>query len=130
MAESALAQAELELDYSVVRAPFDALVLESRAEVGQTVVTRHQTMPLMVLVEAGHILARASVSLERAAGLEAGDRVTVRLGERRFQGTLRRVHPEPSAWVDDEPRYDIEVAARMPPGETVYAGQRVLLELP
>ena len=130
VAESALAQAELELEYSVVRSPFDALILESRVEVGQTVVTRHESTPLMILVEAGRMLVRVPVSLERVAGLEAGDGITVRLGKRRFQGQFRRVHPEPSAPVDDEPRYKIEVAVRVPPGDRIYAGQRVLVELP
>lgn len=130
VAESALAQAELELGYSVVRSPFDALVLETRVEVGQTVVTRYESVPLITVVEAGRLLARAEVSLERVAGLKAGDIVSIRLHDRRYQGRFRRVVPEPSAWVDGEPRYPIEVAVSAPTGERLYAGQRVIVELP
>ena len=130
VAESALAEAELELDYSVVRSPFAALVLEARVEVGQTVITRHQGVPLMTLVEAGRMLARAEVGIERTAAIRAGDRVTVRLGERRYAGEVRRVVPEPSAWVNDEPRYGVEVALQPPAEDRLYAGQKVIVELP
>lgn len=61
-ARAALTQAELDLEYSEVRAPFDCVVLQRKAEAGQTIVSAMQPIPLFVLAEAGHMLARIKIA--------------------------------------------------------------------
>lgn len=130
IAEAALAQAELDLEYSVVRAPFDALVLDSHAEVGQTVITVHESVPLLTLVSIDRMLAMVELSLERGSTLEAGTVIPVTVEGRRYEGRLRRLVPEPSAWVDNQPRYSVEVLITVPLGQTLRPGQPALVELP
>ena len=54
-------QARHDLKYSTVRAPFDAVVLERRAQPGQVISSRLQPEPLFVIAEANHMLARIHV---------------------------------------------------------------------
>lgn len=130
IAEAALAQAELDLEYSVVRAPFQALVLDRHVEVGQTVITAHESVPLFTLVSTDSMLAVVELSLARGSTLEPGAAIPVTVEGRSYEGRLRRLVPEPSAWIDNQPRYSLEVLIIVPAGQTLRPGQPALVALP
>ena len=58
-AEAELAEAEIKLEYSRILAPFDARVVSVPAQPGETVVSRLQARPLVVVAPAGRMRARA-----------------------------------------------------------------------
>jgi len=108
-AQAALTQAKLDLEYSAVRAPFDGIVISRRIDVGQTVVSQIKPEPLVVMAEAGRMLARAPVAQADLAGLHEGQDVTVRLGGKSFKGTVRHIGLEPIAGPKQGLYYPVEV---------------------
>lgn len=90
------AQAESDLKYSEVRAPFDALVVQRNAEPGQTVVSQLQAAPLFVVAQADVMVAAATVSLARARALKPEQPVKVVVGGRNYDGKVMHVALEPT----------------------------------
>lgn len=107
-AKAVLAQAESDLKYSEVRAPFDAVVLQRFAEVGQTVATQLQVTPLFVVAQADVMIARAAATLAQVRTLKADQPVTVKTGGRSYEGRISQLGSEPMP-KRDESRYAVEV---------------------
>lgn len=128
-AKSELELAQLELEYATVHAPYDAVVLQRRVEPGQTVVTRLQTTPLLVLAGAERMLARARVSAAQLAQFKPGSEVEVRVEGRAYRGTVGNLGLEPEDTADG-PRYGIEVQIPAAAGQDLRAGQPATLVLP
>lgn len=129
-AQAALEQARLDLEYSVVRAPFVAWVLERPAEVGQTVVTRLEAQTLVVLAERGRMAARAAVAESAARDLERGREVAVVVEGRRYTGTVRTIGLEPLADSGEPPRYSVTVVFPHDDAERLRAGGKAKVVLP
>lgn len=127
-AKAELARAESDLYYSEVRAPFDSVVVQRMAEVGQTVAAQLQTVPLLVVAEADVMVARAAVSSGTARGLKPEQKIVVKLGGRDYEGRVTRVGLEPLA-KRDEPRYPVDVAFGTR-GTTPRAGEPAKIVLP
>lgn len=94
-ARARLKQARYELAHSVLRAPFDAWVLEVRAQPGQSVVNTLAAAPLVVLAAYGEFEARARVPLAALEGLRVGQAATVGVEGRRYPGRVQGVGLEP-----------------------------------
>ena len=126
--ESARAErtlAAVALERSRLTAPFDAWVLERPAEVGETVVSRLEARPLVVLAEAGRMVARVAVGADRAAKLAPGMAAAVTVNGDRYEGRVRTVAleaPEGSSLYPVE----VEFASDQP----LRAGQRASVDLP
>jgi len=129
-AKAALTQAELDLHYSAIRAPFDGVILRRDAELGQTVVSRLQATPLVVLAETGRTLARALVSLEEIAGVTAGQVLEVSVAGARYRGTVHHLGLEPVTREGGEARYGLDVLIEYPPERVLRAGQKAVVHLP
>jgi RND family efflux transporter MFP subunit len=95
-AQARLRQLELELAYSSVRAPFDALVIERTAEVGQAVSAELEPRALVTVAQAGVMRARASVDAEQVRQLAPGDRATVDVAGKAYAAELKWIGLEPS----------------------------------
>lgn len=128
-ARSELELAQLEMEYATVRAPYDAIVLQRRVEPGQTVVTRLQTTPLLVLASAERMLARARVTAEQLAQFQAGSELQVRAGSETYRGTVGNLGLEPED-TEQGPRYGVEVQISVAAGQTLRAGQPATIVLP
>ena len=128
-ASSELELAQLDLEYSTVRAPYPAIVLQRRVEPGQTVVTRLQTTPLLVLASAEQMLARTAVTVEQLTQLSPGSNVEVRVGGRSYQGTVGNHGLEPEQ-ADNGPRYQVEVRIPAAADSDLRAGQTATIVLP
>lgn len=107
-AKAALAQAESDLKYSEVRAPFDAVVVQRSAEVGQTVVTQLQATPLFAIAQADLMVARSAVPLAQVRMLKAEQTLTVKAGGRSYEGHVTQLGVEPLPR-RDESKYVLEV---------------------
>lgn len=107
-AKAALAQAESDLKYSEVRAPFDALVVQRFVEMGQTVITQLQAAPLFAIAQAGVMIARSAVTLAQVRALKAEQVVTVKAGGRSYEGHVTQLGAEPLP-KRDESKYALEV---------------------
>lgn len=129
-AEASLTQAKLDLEYSTVRAPFAGVVLSRPAQVGQTVVSRLRSVPLVVLAATGQVLARTAVEEGTVKQLSVGEKATVRLGEQQFEGHIVRLGLEPVQPRSEPPRYAVDVVFKHPHVEQLRAGQKVTVILP
>ena len=115
---------------TILRAPFDALVVARLAEPGQTVAAGLQPQALLVLAKAGEMIARAQVAEEQLNNLKVGGEVNVAVGPLRFRGKITMLGLEPAARdKNGAPLYALEVL--FAPGENVLrAGAQASLTLP
>lgn len=120
-ARATLAQAESDLKYSEIRAPYDAIILQRYAEVGQTVASQLQVTPLLVVAEDGRMLATANVSSQRAQALKLGQSATVKVGGKSFEGTVQRLALDASKTKQGEVRHAVEIV--FTPDRTLRAGE-------
>jgi len=127
-AKAALAQAESDLKYSEVRAPFDALVLQRFAEVGQTVATQLQVTPLFVVAQADVMIARTAATLAQVRALKAEQVVTVKTGGRSYEGRVTQLGAEPVP-KRDETKYAVEVTF-VTKGAMLRAGDAAKIVVP
>lgn len=128
-ARAALVAAEVELDYLRPTAPFDARVLVVHVAPGQAVVNAQQAQPLVTLADGASMLARATVNAAQAAGLASGGSVSVRVGNRSFEGRIVQVSTEPLG--QERPALYVVVAEfAVPDGAGLRAGQSATLVLP
>ena len=97
MTKAKLVRAELDLEYSTVKSPFDAWVLSRNVAVGQTIVSRLQATPLFELAEAGFMLARISVPAEKVATLHKRKQAKIMVAGKQYTGQVAYVALVPTA---------------------------------
>lgn len=130
VARAEVVRAELALERSVLRAPFDGVVVSRSAEIGQSVVTRLQSVPLITLGDSQRLVARAALPAVLLSRLEIGDAVTVDLPRgASVTGAIYALGLEPLSHDGGEPRYGVHVAFRPPPEGALRIGQPVRLIL-
>lgn len=123
--EAQFIQAQWELEFSQIRAPFEAWVLKRSAEPGQSVISNLQAEPLIVLARAGGMLARAEVAEMRLSSLEMGQAITVTVAGKAYRGTLQHIGLEPLP----NGKYVVDVRFSTP-GRLLRAGLTAQIELP
>jgi len=106
-AEAAYKEAAAHLDraryrqrMSVLRAPFDAIVLSRRVEVGQSLSAELSPPTAMVIAASGEYLAQTRLGAERATTLKPGLEVQVSVGGKKYPGKIRSVSFDSSAGKD------------------------------
>lgn len=119
---------ETRLEYAEIRAPFDGVITERRAEPGD-VVSRHSH--LLTLIDADTLYTQVPVSELLLPDLHIGDKVGVRidaLGGETVSGKILRIHPT----VDPRTRQGIVEVLLTPVPRGAVAGQlcRVTLRTP
>ncbi len=80
-------QAELDLEYAEMKAPFDLIVVKTHVVAGQTVINRLQATPL-VTVASGQLVAGMSLAPENVEGLNMGSGVTIIVAGRAHSGKV------------------------------------------
>ncbi len=122
-AEAGVSAAKAQLDYVVLRAPFDGRVVAKTASAGDLA---SPGRPLMTLQAAGLMRAVATVSPEQVADLTVGSPVGVALGDgRTLQAALSVISP-----ASDPASRRFLVKADLPLDAGVRAGSFVRLLLP
>ncbi len=127
-AEAELARAQLELEQSVIRAPVQGFVIRKDAEPGQTVVTRLQATPLLIVAESGRYIARVRLRRDALGELSREQEINVRVAGERYRGVVKRIGLEPVGAKGE--LYDLDVVFSTEPTVTLRAGQDVEVDLP
>jgi multidrug efflux system membrane fusion protein len=94
-AQSSLVKAKLKLEYSAVRAPFDAIVIKTVAVKGQVVAVEIAPPVLVVVAEAHRMLARFYTSAEKLNNFALNQIVKVSIAGNSYQGKISTVALEP-----------------------------------
>jgi len=87
--------AKRDLIESVIRAPFDAVVLERHVQTGQTVITRMKTVPMISLAATKTYNIIGAISSAEANKLATGQTVAVSVSGQRYNGILTSIGYEP-----------------------------------
>lgn len=133
-AESMLAEARANLrqqqkllDDSILRAPYDAMVLQCFAEQGMSVAAGLQPQILLVLAKPGEMLARFYLPATQIEKLKAGQTVSVQVGSESVAGKIKTLAWEPIK-IKEEMLYQVDVS--LVTGSPVRAGTPALVRLP
>ncbi|MFI5356510.1 MAG: efflux RND transporter periplasmic adaptor subunit [Opitutales bacterium] len=120
--EAAVREAEAQLAYTVIRAPFDGVIARRPVNVGD-LATPGQ--PLLEIEGASDFEIEAGVPASLAAALTPRATFACTVGEETFAGRLR----ETSSAIDDATR-TIGVKLAVPAGATVRSGQFARIQIP
>jgi RND family efflux transporter MFP subunit len=127
---AALVQAELDLEYSSIRAPYDAVVLSRLAEVGQTVVPDLQPVSLLVLADAHHMLAKGRMKASEITQVSIGKEAFVEIDNREYKGHIINFGLEPTMEVKTTDRHYLVTVEFPVASQAALAGQSVIIKLP
>ena len=128
-AQAALAEAEVLLDYTNIRAPFDAVVLTKNADIGDIVTplaaTADAKAAVVTVADMDSLLVEVDVSESNIAQVQVGQPCEIRLDafpERRFPGRVHMILPTADrskasitvkvAFLERDPRVLPEMSAR------------------
>jgi len=129
-AQAGLVRAEQALHYCRIRAPFDGIVVERHAGVGETVVSRLQAQPLLGLAGTGRYRVVINLTLEQLGGKQPGQPAGISAAEGNFDGEIKYIGTEP---VDQgavgQPRYALVVEFETPDDVLLRIGQAVRVRL-
>jgi len=128
-ARAGLTEARLALERSVVRAPFDGVVLAVNAAPGQTVVSELQSQPLVALADHRTVRARAQVDATQAGRLEPGKTLGATVRGRTVDATVSYVGYEPVAQSEQGPRYELVAEIVVDERQPLRVGETVTLHL-
>ena len=87
-AQAALTKAKINLEYSAIRAPFNAIVIKTTAVKGQVVASEITPPILVVVAEAQRMLARFYVTIEKVNSLVVNQGVKVNIADHVFSGKI------------------------------------------
>jgi membrane fusion protein (multidrug efflux system) len=96
-AKAALAQAELNVQYTVIKAPAKGVISKRTSEVGQVV---QAGQPLMALIELDNVWITANFKETELSDVRPGQRATIKVdayGGREFQGKVDSIAPATGA---------------------------------
>ena len=128
-ARAALLEARLDLERSVVRAPFDGLVLAVNAAPGQTVVSDLQSQPLVTVADNTRLRVRTQVDAAQAARLQKGQVLRAMGRGRALDAAVSFVGLEPVGTADQGPRYELVVDIVTDEQTELRIGETVILDL-
>ena len=128
-ARSELVTAQLNLEYTSLNAPFDAIVIKRYAELGQTVVSELKPETLVTVAAAGEMIAKGQIEQSRLNGTLQGRIARVEVAGNHYNGKVKYVGLEPVKTDAQGIYYDIAVVFKT--GERVLrAGQKVTIKIP
>jgi multidrug efflux system membrane fusion protein len=128
-ARARLAQAQLDLERSRLKAPFAARVLAVNAMPGQAVVSSLQSQPLLVLADSQAMLAEAEIGAGQLNGLAAGQSAQVGLGGDWLDGRIFDIGLEPVRQGEREVFYRVRIMFQVPQDRLLRAGMPAVLRL-
>lgn len=128
-ARAALVEAQLNLEHSVVRAPFDGIVLTVNAMPGQSVISELQSQPLITVADASHLRVRGQVDAAQAAQLKPDTAVSATLRGQTVQARVAYVGFEPVAQSERGPLYELAADVTGADTQTLRVGETVMLQL-
>lgn len=97
-ARASLRQNQKVLDDTIVRAPFDAVVIMRQVEPGMSVAAALQPQMLLVLARSGEMLAQMHLTAAKIEKLKVGQAVTVAAGGQSYPGKIKALGLEPDKY--------------------------------
>jgi RND family efflux transporter MFP subunit len=94
-AQAALTKAKINLEYSAIRAPFNAIVINTAAVKGQVVASEVIPPILIVVAEAQRMQARFYVETDKVNSLVVNQGVKVNVAGQSYQGKILNIALEP-----------------------------------
>ena len=129
-AQAILTKAELDLEYSVVKAPFDGIILNRTVEVGQTIISAMQPVPMFIIAEAGYMIARIKITDKELSALSLGQKVSVKVSGKEYKGIISRIGMEPGLRKGRELLYEVDIRFSIDPSTIIRSGQKAVVTLP
>ena len=129
-AKAELVQVQLDLEYATLRAPFDAIILQRHAELGQTVVSQLKPETLIVLAAAGRMLATGYLPQEDLEGDIRDKPAMIRVNNQSRQGRIKSIGLEPMQGGQQKTGYYEIMIEFDTDGMALRAGQKAVIELP
>lgn len=126
-ARASLRQQQKVLDDTLMRAPFDGVVVARQAEPGMSIAAGLQPQILLVLAKSGEMLARLHLSAAQIEKLKTGQALTVTVGSQNYAGKVKALGLEPVK-LKDEAGYQVDVSFASK--EQLRAGIAALVKLP
>lgn len=90
-----LAHARFLQQQSLLRAPFNAIVLKVSVTAGEVLNSRQTSRELMVIASSDSMLARAKIDLDDAISLKPGQSVGVEVDGKKLEGTINAIDLSP-----------------------------------
>lgn len=88
-------QAKMELEYSSINAPFDAVVLKVLRNKGESINASIETPLMMVIAEAGRMKATGSVTGDALNNVQTGQAAKVTVSGKTYSGKVKAIGLEP-----------------------------------
>lgn len=129
-AQANLTKAELDLEYCVVKAPFNGIILNRTVEVGQTIISAMQSMPLFTLAEAGYMIARIKISDKELSAISLGQKAGVKVSGKEYKGIISRIGMEPVGAKEEVSLYEVDIRFSTDPSVVIRPGQKAVVTLP
>jgi RND family efflux transporter MFP subunit len=126
-ARANLRQNQKVLDDTMVRAPFDAVVIIRQVEPGMSVASALQAQTLLVLAKSGEMLARVYLSAAQIERLKVGQSLAVIAGGQNYAGKIKSLGLEPVK-ANGGSSYQVDV--EFPSKEQLRAGLAAVVKLP
>jgi RND family efflux transporter MFP subunit len=126
-AQARLTQLQKIHDDTILRAPFDGVVIARQVEPGQTVAAQLQPNTLLVIAKSGEMIARFPVSTSDIDSLNVGQTAKVVVKKIQYRGKVKSLGLEPIA-TKDGPVYVAEVLFSA--ADTLRAGASATVTIP
>jgi multidrug efflux system membrane fusion protein len=125
-----LTQAELDLEFSSVRAPFDAMIIARQAEVGQVVVPDLKPVVLFVVVDANNMHAKARLTSKQLTEVAIDQETVVKIDNDSFNGRVINIRRDPAAGNQSGNKYFLLNVEFPVQNQKLYSGQAAVIILP
>ncbi len=129
-AQATLTKAELDLEYSVVRAPFDAVILNRTVEVGQTIISAMQPVPMFIIAESGYMIARVKIPDKELSALSMGQKVSVKVSGKKYEGSISRIGMESVETKEGGYLCEVDIRFAIGPSAIMRPGHKAVVTLP
>lgn len=99
-------RARMNLEYSSIIAPFDAVVLNVLRNKGESINARTETPLMLIVAEAGRMKATATVASDVLSNIKTGQEATVTVSGNSYSGVVKGIALEPEK---DSDLYKVDV---------------------
>lgn len=128
IAKANISRAEKDLDNSVIKSPFDGVVIKRNAEVGELVVVgtlNNAASVIMEIADLSVMLVKAKVDEANVAPVKIGQKARVFFNaftDKSYNATVERVQMQRQIDRDGTAYFETEMLLEVPKGETLYWG--------
>lgn len=116
--------ARINLEYSSINAPFDAVILKVLRNKGESINARIETPLMMIIAEAGRIKASGSVAGDALAEIKTGQDAKVTVSGKSYNGKVNAIGLEP---IKGTNLYQVDVEFKT--NDLIRAGSKASINL-